>query len=100
MGDILLDNRRVLGREPGCSVRVAAIGCGYWGKNLVRNFAELGALAAICDPTGPRRRSSPIVITPRSPNSRSVADVTLAKHLLDYEARVESRAGLKTLAVS
>ncbi|MGH7064687.1 MAG: Gfo/Idh/MocA family protein, partial [Stellaceae bacterium] len=25
-------------------------GCGYWGKNLVRNFAELGALAAICDP--------------------------------------------------
>ena len=31
-------------------VRVAVIGCGYWGKNLVRNFAELGALAAICDP--------------------------------------------------
>lgn len=31
-------------------VRVAAIGCGYWGKNLVRNFAELGALAAVCDP--------------------------------------------------
>jgi UDP-2-acetamido-3-amino-2,3-dideoxy-glucuronate N-acetyltransferase len=30
--------------------RVAVIGCGYWGKNLVRNFAELGALAAICDP--------------------------------------------------
>jgi len=31
-------------------VRMAAVGCGYWGKNLVRNFAELGALAAICDP--------------------------------------------------
>ena len=31
-------------------VPVAVIGCGYWGKNLVRNFAELGALAAICDP--------------------------------------------------
>jgi UDP-2-acetamido-3-amino-2,3-dideoxy-glucuronate N-acetyltransferase len=30
--------------------RVAVLGCGYWGKNLVRNFAELGALAAICDP--------------------------------------------------
>jgi len=30
--------------------RVAVIGCGYWGKNLVRNFAELGALAAVCDP--------------------------------------------------
>jgi UDP-2-acetamido-3-amino-2,3-dideoxy-glucuronate N-acetyltransferase len=31
-------------------VRVAVVGAGYWGKNLVRNFAELGALAAICDP--------------------------------------------------
>lgn len=28
---------------------VAVIGCGYWGKNLVRNFAQLGVLAAICD---------------------------------------------------
>ena len=29
---------------------IAVIGCGYWGKNLVRNFYELGALAAVCDP--------------------------------------------------
>jgi UDP-2-acetamido-3-amino-2,3-dideoxy-glucuronate N-acetyltransferase len=28
---------------------VAVIGCGYWGKNLVRNFHELDALYAICD---------------------------------------------------
>jgi len=28
---------------------VAVVGCGYWGKNLVRNFAELGVLRAICD---------------------------------------------------
>ncbi len=28
---------------------VAVIGCGYWGKNLVRNFHELGSLQAICD---------------------------------------------------
>jgi UDP-2-acetamido-3-amino-2,3-dideoxy-glucuronate N-acetyltransferase len=40
----------IAGREANCAVRVAAIGCGYWGKNLVRNFAELGALAAIRDP--------------------------------------------------
>ena len=31
-------------------VKLAVIGCGYWGKNLARNFAELGALAAIVDP--------------------------------------------------
>jgi UDP-2-acetamido-3-amino-2,3-dideoxy-glucuronate N-acetyltransferase len=29
--------------------RIAVIGCGYWGKNLVRVFAELGALAALVD---------------------------------------------------
>ena len=28
---------------------IAVIGCGYWGKNLVRNFAELGSLHTICD---------------------------------------------------
>lgn len=30
---------------------VAVIGCGYWGRNLVRNFQQLGALALVCDAT-------------------------------------------------
>ena len=30
---------------------IAVVGCGYWGKNLVRNFSELGALSSICDPS-------------------------------------------------
>src|SRR6266404_703517 len=30
-------------------VRVAVVGVGYWGKNLGRNFHELGALEALCD---------------------------------------------------
>jgi UDP-2-acetamido-3-amino-2,3-dideoxy-glucuronate N-acetyltransferase len=29
--------------------QIAVVGMGYWGKNLVRNFFELGALAAVCD---------------------------------------------------
>ena len=29
---------------------IAVIGCGHWGKNLVRNFSEIGALGAVCDP--------------------------------------------------
>ncbi len=29
--------------------RVAVVGVGYWGKNLVRNFYELGRSAALCD---------------------------------------------------
>jgi len=32
-------------RVPGIGV----VGCGYWGRNLVRNFHELGNLAAVCD---------------------------------------------------
>src|SRR3989338_2174351 len=30
-------------------LKISVIGCGYWGKNLVRNFAELGALYAVFD---------------------------------------------------
>ena len=30
-------------------IKIAVVGVGYWGKNLVRNFHELGALAALCD---------------------------------------------------
>ncbi|WP_298914938.1 Gfo/Idh/MocA family oxidoreductase [uncultured Algimonas sp.] len=30
--------------------KVAVLGCGHWGKNLARNFAELGALQAVVDP--------------------------------------------------
>jgi UDP-2-acetamido-3-amino-2,3-dideoxy-glucuronate N-acetyltransferase len=28
---------------------IAVVGSGYWGKNLVRNFAGLGALHTVCD---------------------------------------------------
>jgi len=38
-------------RAPESSKRnIAVVGVGYWGKNLVRNFHDLGALAALCDP--------------------------------------------------
>ncbi len=30
-------------------IAVAVIGSGYWGKNLVRNFYQLGVLKTICD---------------------------------------------------
>ncbi len=28
---------------------IAVVGVGYWGKNLVRSFYELGVLSTICD---------------------------------------------------
>lgn len=30
-------------------VGIAVIGSGYWGKNLVRNYYEMGKLRLICD---------------------------------------------------
>lgn len=38
------------------STGVAVIGAGYWGKSLVRNFAQLGALAAVVDSDSARRQ--------------------------------------------
>jgi UDP-2-acetamido-3-amino-2,3-dideoxy-glucuronate N-acetyltransferase len=30
-------------------VNIAVVGMGHWGKNLVRNFYDLGALRIVCD---------------------------------------------------
>lgn len=30
-------------------MKIACIGAGYWGKNLIRNFEEIGVLSTICD---------------------------------------------------
>jgi len=30
-------------------INIAVVGSGYWGKNLVRNFNDLGVLSVICD---------------------------------------------------
>ena len=35
---------------------IAVVGCGYWGKNLVRNFYELNSLYTICDTDEDRLR--------------------------------------------
>jgi len=38
-------------------VNVAVVGAGYWGKNLIRNFHELKALAAICEVDEKQRKA-------------------------------------------
>ena len=39
-------------------MKVGVIGGGHWGKNLVRNFAEIGVLAGVADPVeGDRSRA-------------------------------------------
>ena len=37
------------------ATRIVVAGCGYWGKNLVRNFYALGALAGVIDPSAAGR---------------------------------------------
>ena len=46
--------------------RIALLGCGYWGKNLVRNFHAMGALAAIVDPS-PAGRATAAQLSPGTP---------------------------------
>jgi len=38
--------------------RIAVVGNGYWGKNLVRVFHELGALEAVCETRDESRRDA------------------------------------------
>jgi UDP-2-acetamido-3-amino-2,3-dideoxy-glucuronate N-acetyltransferase len=35
--------------QAGGQTKVAVVGSGYWGKNLVRNYNQIGALGLICD---------------------------------------------------
>lgn len=52
-------------------LKVAVIGAGYWGKNLVRNFHQLGALATVVD-TDPQLRES---MTETYPGVRVTGDI-------------------------
>lgn len=42
---------------------VAVIGCGYWGRNLVRNFAQLRALRLVCE-AAPEGRARVLEMAP------------------------------------
>jgi predicted dehydrogenase len=50
--------------------RIGLVGLGYWGPNLVRNFDDLGALAALCD-LDPQLRER---FSSRYPGARMYAD--------------------------
>lgn len=56
--------------------KVALIGCGNWGKNLVRNFANLGALAVVCD-------SDPVKLEHVKREHRGVRVTSSFQELLD-----------------
>ncbi|MBN1420382.1 MAG: Gfo/Idh/MocA family oxidoreductase [Planctomycetes bacterium] len=47
--DVLSEGGCVETNANHSGAKVAVIGAGYWGKNLVRNYHGLGALAMVCD---------------------------------------------------
>ena len=67
-------------------MNIAVVGCGHWGKNLVRNFAELGCLKVVSDPNESARQqvadlAGDVHVTPEfadtlSPNIDGVAIAT------------------------
>jgi predicted dehydrogenase len=61
--------------------RLGVVGLNYWGPNLVRNFDDLGALAAICDLDDERRTA----MAARYPNAAAYAsfEEMLADDTLD-----------------
>jgi UDP-2-acetamido-3-amino-2,3-dideoxy-glucuronate N-acetyltransferase len=63
---------------------VAVIGCGYWGKNIVRNFAELGQLRSVCDPF---------------PANAQAMSAQFGVPALDY-AQILSDPGVKGIAIA
>lgn len=81
------------------SVRIAQIGCGHWGKNLARNFAELGALAAIADdhPETAARIAGEHKVPARS-FADILADPAIAGISLATPAAMHGRMALEALA--
>ena len=55
-------------------MQLAVIGCGYWGKNLVRNFQQLGVLSLVCDATAAGRDAAR-QLAPDTPIVTDVQDV-------------------------
>ncbi len=101
--------------------KVAVIGCGAWGRNLARCFAELGALAAVVDHTSghaaalaarygcparsleavladPEIDALAVVTPPASHHAIAAAALARGKHVLVEKPLTLDRAGAEALA--
>jgi predicted dehydrogenase len=63
--------------------KIALVGCGYWGKNLCRNFNVLGALSSVVDATENGQATA-----------RSIAADTQITHSLDDVLRNDQIQGI------
>jgi len=81
-------------------VRVAVVGGGYWGKNLVRNVAALGALECICDADAETLAALSATYHARSTTSftQVLADASIAAVMLATPAEQHFRMAREALA--
>jgi len=80
------------------SISVAVIGCGHWGKNLVRNFFELGVLGAISDPdAGVRRRMREAYEVPVRQVDEILADSKINAVVIAVPAELHHGLAMKAL---
>ncbi len=63
-------------------MKIAAIGAGAWGKNIVRTLAEMGSLVAVAE-ASPQLRAS---LQQQYPNLEVVEDFETLAHRLDIDA--------------
>ncbi|MBU4568770.1 MAG: Gfo/Idh/MocA family oxidoreductase, partial [Alphaproteobacteria bacterium] len=84
---------------PSAALKVAQIGAGYWGKNLARNFAELGALAAVVDdhPETAAREAEKNRVPVRT-LGEVLADPTIAAVSIAAPAEAHAALALKAFA--
>ena len=54
--------------------KIALVGCGYWGKNLCRNFNDLGALGHVVDSTDAGKATA-LELAPDVPVSSSYVEI-------------------------
>lgn len=81
------------------TIKVAQVGCGYWGKNLVRNFAEIGALVAISDGDEPTAAKMSVDYgVPALDWSTILADATIDAVSLATPAAVHADMALQAIA--
>ena len=51
---------------------IAVIGCGYWGKNHIRTWSELGALKAVADVDAARSAGLDLSIRVAQPSRETI----------------------------
>lgn len=82
------------------TAKIAVIGCGYWGKNLVRNFHALGALAAVVDASEAGRKTA-AELAPNTPVHASIdailGDTSIAGVVIATPAETHARVTTQAL---